>query len=311
MNTNKPALLTGQRRWIPGEIHLLIVRVPNQTTTLLHEHDFHEIVYIESGSAEHLTAGGIQKLHPGDIIILQPRMWHQNRQQRGFSIINCLFDNSILRQCGPLLSRLSGVFDMVRRCAGKPRLTAPLVLHAQPSHRAQIVQKLEGMMTEMREKKRDWQAVIALQLLDYLVFLSRLSRQNPGKSTPFLANRAMEAVVEAADYIEEHFTENLGLDTLAKRLHLSPAYLSRSFARQMGMGIIRYLHHVRIEEACRVLRYSDESISRTAGLVGYQEIAYFSRCFRHETGMSPRQYRSTYRHREMKTQQKEKADYPG
>jgi len=50
---------------------------------------------------------------------------------------------------------------------------------------------------------------------------------------------------------------------------------------------------VRMEEACRLLRQTGRSITDVAGQVGYNEIAYFSRRFRSEVGLSPRQYRAT------------------
>jgi AraC-like DNA-binding protein len=110
-----------------------------------------------------------------------------------------------------------------------------------------------------------------------------------------MANRALEAVVEASDYIEKHFNETIMRNDLARKLHVSPAYLSRVFSKRMGVGIVQYQHHLRIEEACRLLRETDDPITRVAGLVGYDEIAYFSRRFRREVGQSPREYRAAYR----------------
>ncbi|MBI4026160.1 MAG: helix-turn-helix transcriptional regulator [Verrucomicrobia bacterium] len=96
---------------------------------------------------------------------------------------------------------------------------------------------------------------------------------------------------EVANFIEAHYSEAIKLNALAQMVHVSPSYLSRMFSRRMGMGIIDYLHHIRIEEACRILRHADEPISRVAMLVGYAEIAYFARRFRRDVGLCARQYR--------------------
>ena len=127
-------------------------------------------------------------------------------------------------------------------------------------------------------------------LLDILVTAARLSRQQLPDAPVRLAGRTNQAVLDTATYLEAHFTQPVHLDDLARRVDLSPAHLSRSFARRMGMGIIEFVHQLRCEEACRLLRCTDEPIGRIAVRVGYDEIAYFSRRFRRQTGQSPREY---------------------
>ena len=153
------------------------------------------------------------------------------------------------------------------------------------------------MMAELNEKPKDWQAEVIVRLLDCLVTIARLGPEEQGRAPITMASRADEAVVEAVDFLEAHFTEAIGLADLAQRLHLSPSYLSRSFTKRMGMGIVEYQHHLRVEEACRLLRHSEEPIGRIAGMVGYDEVAYFSRCFRDQMGTSPREYRYAYKTR--------------
>lgn len=63
----------------------------------------------------------------------------------------------------------------------------------------------------------------------------------------------------------------------------------------MGLGLIEYVNTLRIEEACRLLGTRDWSITQIAGEVGYDEIAYFSRCFRKKTGKSASAYRNSHR----------------
>lgn len=283
-----------QHAWQRGDFHIFVHRL-QQEETVSHEHVFHEIVYIESGTADHLTATGTQKLHPGDVIILKPRIWHQYLRTQSFTIINCLFDGAVLRHYGAMLRLGERVFQLFRQRTPNPRQTPPTVLHAHPASRPHLLSTLETMMSELHDQSADWQAVVTVRLLDFLVTIARLGLDPRDQPPPAMTNRAMEAVVEAADYLETHFTETIMLDDLARHLHLSPAYLSRTFKKRMGMGIVRYLHHLRTEEACRCLRGTSESISNIAGRVGYDEIAYFSRCFRREVGVSPHAYRLAYK----------------
>jgi len=283
--------------WKQGDFLVFVERLPNHAETAPHDHVFHEIVFVESGTVDHITAAGTSKLHPGDIIILQPRVWHGYQKPKSLTIINCLFDGSLLRRYGHVLSLLRGSFELFRRRSRHPAKAVPIILHARPSHRAKLLHGFEAMMEELRERPRDWQAEVTVRLLDCLVTIARLDAStHAGQDTKF-ASRTEEALVDATDYLESHFTEPVVLGDLARRFQLSPTYLSRSFSRHMGMGIIEYLHHLRIEEACRLLRYSEEAIGQIAGKVGYDEIAYFSRRFRSQMNCSPREYRSAYKTR--------------
>ena len=77
-----------------------VARSPTPGRVSPHDHVFHEIVYVESGTAEHVTADPSRKLRPGDVIVIQPRVWHEYRQPRDFLIINILFDNRLVQRYG-------------------------------------------------------------------------------------------------------------------------------------------------------------------------------------------------------------------
>ena len=57
------------------------------------------------------------------------------------------------------------------------------------------------------------------------------------------------------------------------------------------MSIVEYMTRVRITAAKQLLSAGDESIGIISGQVGYGDPNYFSRVFRRETGLTPREYR--------------------
>lgn len=274
---------------------VLVRRETYQPDTWKHEHVYHEIVLVESGTADHLTAAGIQKLHPGDIVVIKQRVWHAYQNTQNLQIINCLYDRKILQDHGKFISMVDGAFELFVRPPEKSVATPPALFHAQPSQRTQMIENLEAIMAEMDQKKRDWKAMVTVRLLDFLVAISRLSRGESQAGSVRLSSHALEAVERAVEFLEAHYTEDVSLAPLAARLHICPSYLSRMFSRRMGMGIVQYLHHLRIDEACRQLRNAETPIGQIAGNVGYNEIAYFSRRFRKETGLSALEYRKKYR----------------
>jgi two-component system response regulator YesN len=99
-------------------------------------------------------------------------------------------------------------------------------------------------------------------------------------------------VVEAARrYLEQHFSEEISLQSMANDLFVSSAYLSIRFKNKMGQTMVQYLEDLRMKRAAEYLQLGKLSVSEVAELVGYHDASYFTRVFRKTYGMSPRSYR--------------------
>ncbi|MBM4050112.1 MAG: helix-turn-helix domain-containing protein [Planctomycetes bacterium] len=106
-----------------------------------------------------------------------------------------------------------------------------------------------------------------------------------------LALERNEAVRSAIAYVEEHFRDPLGIEALARHVHLTPAYLSRLFRKTTGMTFTDYLTQRRVAEAKELLRTTAMKVSDVAFEVGYSHQSYLGRKFRQVTGHTPVAYR--------------------
>ncbi len=82
---------------------------------------------------------------------------------------------------------------------------------------------------------------------------------------------------------------------VATRHGMSASTFRRRWQEVMGMPPARYLQQLRIQEACRQLVETTRPVREIADLVGFEDSLYFSRRFRLETGVPPREYRRRYR----------------
>ncbi|MDY3918741.1 MAG: response regulator [Candidatus Limivivens sp.] len=92
------------------------------------------------------------------------------------------------------------------------------------------------------------------------------------------------------DYIDTHYTQDIGLSELAELVNMSPANLSIFFKEQVGMSYIKYLTRIRIDRAKDLLR-SGEKASDIGEMVGYNDYRYFSQVFKKLEHMTPSEYR--------------------
>ncbi|MEK5448728.1 helix-turn-helix domain-containing protein [Paenibacillus sp. FSL R7-0331] len=100
---------------------------------------------------------------------------------------------------------------------------------------------------------------------------------------------------QAMLYIQEHYMDNISLDSCADYTGTSPFLLSKSFKRVTGQNFIDYLTELRIEKAKELLRDTDLKMNDVALQVGYQQ-SYFNRIFKKQEDITPTRYRELSRH---------------
>lgn len=99
------------------------------------------------------------------------------------------------------------------------------------------------------------------------------------------------AFFEIMDYCTKNFTEQLTLDSIAEKLHLSKYYISHLINKKLGQNFNEYINKLRINEACGLLRTTDKKISDISEEVGFGTIRSFNRSFRAQVGATPAEYR--------------------
>lgn len=96
---------------------------------------------------------------------------------------------------------------------------------------------------------------------------------------------------QAKAYIDQHFSEDISLETLASYLHLNPIYVSKLFKNKLNINYIDYLSEIRMKHAKKRLLEQETSTKEIAYDVGYRDPNYFSKVFKKYTGYSPTEYR--------------------
>ena len=102
-------------------------------------------------------------------------------------------------------------------------------------------------------------------------------------------------VAECIDYIYDHLHTRITVELLAKRVNLTPSYLSRLFKKETGQNFMDYLTELRISKAKELLCGEELSVQDVAEQVGYRDLKYFSRLFKKLTGVSPSDYKKLYK----------------
>lgn len=104
-----------------------------------------------------------------------------------------------------------------------------------------------------------------------------------------------ENVAPSVKYINEHFTEDIGLKTLADIEHYNASYYCEWFKKNMKVSPIEYIQSLRVKEAKELLLYTDYTILQIAQMVGYKHNSSLTKAFKSLEKTTPKEFRSNNR----------------
>ncbi|MBU7595772.1 helix-turn-helix domain-containing protein [Metabacillus halosaccharovorans] len=110
-----------------------------------------------------------------------------------------------------------------------------------------------------------------------------------GKDEPY-----SNTIIACKDYIYKHIYEKINHNDIAKKVELSPKYLSILFKKETGISVSEYIQKSKIDEAKKMLTYSNTSISEIATLLHFYDQSYFTTVFKKRVGITPKQYREKH-----------------
>ena len=104
-------------------------------------------------------------------------------------------------------------------------------------------------------------------------------------------NAEPQVITKAREYIQEHQTEKLSLQQVAKAVNTSTFYFCKLFKKVTGINFTDYLSRVRIEKSKNLLLNPNLRVSEIAFEIGFQSLTHFNRIFKTLAGQSPTEYR--------------------
>lgn len=136
-----------------------------------------------------------------------------------------------------------------------------------------------------RNKNSD---LIACMYILQLLTEAVLNSESPASS------RQPDYIQNIIQYINEHYAENLTLDSISRKFNVSRTYFPKQFKAQIGVTPTEYLCQVRIQAAKKMLRHSDAPVYYIAEKVGIDNVSYFIKLFKKYEELTPYSYRNIW-----------------
>jgi len=126
-----------------------------------------------------------------------------------------------------------------------------------------------------------------------LVRLLNKSRDKSGSGwAPHLPLPSHRIVQKASQHILAHKADRLSIRKIAATLAISEGHLRSCFQRVLGINMTTHIRRTRVYAACSLLSRTESSITEIAYHCGFSSVYTFSRAFKREVHMAPRNYRN-------------------
>ena len=111
-------------------------------------------------------------------------------------------------------------------------------------------------------------------------------------SLGYVSGEKRNIISEAVRRIHESYTEEeLKVGELAGMCGITPEYFRSIFSGIYGVSPSRYITNLRMSRAKELLSSGMYTVTETAHMCGFEDVSYFSRCFKKVVGISPAGYR--------------------
>lgn len=233
----------------------------------LHVHDVVEIVCVTQGEVAMTVGGDALDVAPGDIAVVFPNVSHS------FEYVSPDADGLAMIFVPDAISEFTHAF----RCqtAADPLLKGDV--------KAPMLDRVIAMIKEELPKDDALRLGYLHLFLSYLFTCIRLKPVDK----PMFSGASLQVL----QYISEHFTEPLSLESTARALGISRIHLSHIFSQQLRINFRQYINTLRITHACTLLRKPEYSVSQVSYLCGYGNPRTFHRAFQLQCRMTPGEYR--------------------
>lgn len=251
-------------------LYVALSKYGNDWISLPHSHKFTEFFYITHGTGQFSVESETFNVKANDLIILNPTTVH----------------TEVSNPSKPLEYIVLGLEGIQFEAENRG-----CILLDSSAHKSDLHLYFNSLAHEMK-REQPYQSFVCQNLLN-IIFTIILRNEAFAISLATGPSLSRECSI-AKKYIDNHYNENITIETLSSLVHLNKYYFAHNFAKQFGASPINYLIKRRIDESKHLLANTNYSLSSISQIVGFSSPSYFSQAFKRSTNTTPQEYRKMY-----------------
>ena len=242
-----------------------------------HYHEFCKILLLIQGRGGYYIDGQRYLLQSGDIVLLNAHSIHRPELEGDVP-----YERIILYISPDYLHRQStGDCDLQRVFSGE----TGHVLRLPDDRRQKLFRMAAQLERDLETDAFGREILSSAGLLRLLVEIGR-NRENPETDHTSPVMPRSERIVEILRYIDEHLSEDLDAESIAKAFFVSKYHMMRQFRRETGTTIHLYITQKRLVKA-RELMDSGMRATEACYRCGWRSYSSFTRAYGKHLGTTP------------------------
>lgn len=268
----------------------IVERHKTEFTYPLHQHKEYELNFIEHGKGVRRIVGDcVEEIGEYDLVLLGgedlEHVWEQGScTSKDIREITIQFSGDIFG--AELLSRnqFASIQRMLRKANHGLSFSMPSIM--------KVYSTLDSIAAEQEK---------FMQFLKVLYVLYELSISDDarvlasGSFSHSSQSQETDRVQKVKQYIYDHYSDSLRLETLAELVGMSPVAFSRFFRQRTGRTLSEYIVEIRLGFAARMLVDTSKNISEICYECGFNNLSNFNRTFKAKRNYTPRDFRAMFK----------------
>lgn len=103
-----------------------------------------------------------------------------------------------------------------------------------------------------------------------------------------------DVIQKSIQFMKDNLEEKISLKDIARYVGYSESRLGAIFMERISYSPIEYYNQLKIQRACSYLQFSDLKLKEIAFRLGYYDPFHFSKTFKKEMEITPKEYRKKY-----------------
>ena len=270
---NEPTEKTG---YLEQDFRLFHIKDQTKREFSYHYHDFHKVIIFLSGKAAYHIEGKSYYLKPWDILLVNRHAIH--KPEIDFSVP---YERFVLWISDDIKS------TKLLRCFQKAIDRSYNLIRLDSDTQEKLKQLLYELEAALKDEKFGSELLGSALFTQFMVYVNRifLEKQYIYDAHSYSSDSQIEELLR---YINHNLTEDLSIETLARKYYLSKYHMMRKFKEETGYTIHNYIISKRLLLA-RTKISEGTPILKAAQLSGFSDYTTFSRAYKKQFGTAPSQ----------------------
>ncbi|MGB5029930.1 MAG: helix-turn-helix transcriptional regulator [Chitinophagaceae bacterium] len=248
----------------------------------LHKHDFYFVLAVQKGKGIHEIDFVQYKIHDNTVFILRPGQVHRLELKAGAAGFLLEFDLAFYQPKNTITEQ------RWRKASGKNYCAV------EAARFMKLHSFLSNIFKEISAMQEGYSEAIKASLDLFFIEYIRQSR-NPKSIATIKSSYTQERFEELVRLLETNIGQMKNVSQYAGLLNLSPYQLNAIAKQSAGKTVSELINEQIVLEAKRYLLATSGQVKDIADNLGYEDVSYFIRFFKKQTGHSPEAFRKNFK----------------